>query len=122
MTAIDYLTKWIEARPINEATTEEIAKLTVKQIFGRHGCPRIIHTDRGTTFTSELFQEINKYMEIDHKVSTAYHPQSQGLVEKSHIAHITIHKGHSTTTYSICYELQYTRNYATKSILFTIWT
>jgi len=84
VTAIDYLTKWIEAKAIKEATTENIAKFTVEQIICRHGCPKVINTDRGTTFTSELFQELNKFMGITHKVSTAYHPQTQGLVEKSH--------------------------------------
>lgn len=83
VTAIDYLTKWIEARAIKESTTENIAKFTVEQIICRHGCPKIIHTDRGTTFTSSLFQEINKFMGITHRVSTSYHPESQGLVEKS---------------------------------------
>ena len=84
VTAIDYLTKWIEARALKEATTETIAKFFIEQIICRHDCPKILHTDRSTFFTSEVFQEINKFMGIKQHVSTSYHPQSQGLVEKSH--------------------------------------
>jgi hypothetical protein len=84
VTAIDYLTKWIEARALAEANTETVANFLVEQIMCRHSCPTIIQTDRGTTFTSELFQEVMKKLGISHQISTAYHPESQGLVERSH--------------------------------------
>jgi len=84
VTAIDYLTKWIEARAIKESTTDQIALFVIEQIICRHGCPKSIQSDRGTIFTSDLFQKISQFLGINHHVSTAYHPQSQGLVEKSH--------------------------------------
>jgi transposase InsO family protein len=84
VTCIDYLSKYIEIRPIKEATTETVALFFLEQIVCRHGCPDIVMSDRGTTFTSELFQELNKQLGIDHRTSTAYHPQTQGLVERSH--------------------------------------
>jgi len=73
ITAIEYLTKWIKARALKEATTETIAKFFIEEIICRHGCPKILHTERGTVFTSELFQEINKFMGIKQHVSTSYH-------------------------------------------------
>jgi transposase InsO family protein len=39
-------------------------------------------SDRGTIFLSELVEETFKLMGSKHLVSTAYHPQTQGLVEK----------------------------------------
>lgn len=84
VTAICYLTKWLECRPLKEATTEEIAKFIVEQIICRHGCPRILQSDRGSIFTSELFEEITKILGIKHNLSTSYHPESQGSVERSH--------------------------------------
>jgi hypothetical protein len=84
VTAICYLSKWIESRALSEATAESIADFVIEQILCRHGCPGEVQSDRGTTFTAEIFKHITGKLGISHQVSTARHPQSQGLVEKSH--------------------------------------
>jgi hypothetical protein len=84
VTAVDYLTKWMEAKALREISAETVAKFIIEQIVLRSGLPRIIQTDRGTNFTSDLFQEMTKMLGIRHNISTAYHPQSQGVVERSH--------------------------------------
>ena len=67
-----------------EANAETIAKFLVEQIICRQGCPKVIQSDQGSIFTSGLFQEISKYLGIRHNISTSFHPQTQGLVERSH--------------------------------------
>jgi len=84
ITATCYSTKWIEARAIKQATTETIAKFVVEQLICRHGCPKILQSDNGSIFTSNLFKEITRLMGITHKLSTAYHPCSQDQVKRSH--------------------------------------
>ena len=46
--AIDYLTKWPEARAISEATAAQVANFIYEQIICQHGCPQKILSDRGT--------------------------------------------------------------------------
>ena len=45
VTAMDYLTKWPEARALEEATAEKVANFIYEDIICRHGCPAKILSD-----------------------------------------------------------------------------
>ena len=45
------------------------------QIFMRMGLPKIITTDNGTEFKNELNKHLMDLLGIDHRLTTAYHPQ-----------------------------------------------
>jgi len=77
----DYLTKWPEAKAMKEATAENVVKFIYEGIICRHGCPKIILSDRGTHFKNKLVEELCEKFEIKHKLSSPYHPQTNGLVE-----------------------------------------
>lgn len=47
-----------------------------------HGLPDSIVSDRGTQFTSEFWKWLCKLLQIDHHLSTAYHPQTDGQTER----------------------------------------
>ena len=80
----DYLTKWVEVFATPDQSALTIAKLLVEEIISRHGVPRELLSDRGAAFLSKLLHEIYSLMGI-HKVSTtAYHPHTDGLVERFH--------------------------------------
>ena len=78
----DYFTKWVEAYsiPNQEATT--IARKVVEEFICRFGVPLAIHTDQGRQFESALFREMCHLLDIDKTRTTAFHPQSGGLVER----------------------------------------
>src|SRR3954451_189722 len=78
----DYLTKWPEAKPMRDATAENVVKFIYEGIICRHGCPKIIMSDRGTHLRNELVEELCRKFEIKHKLSSPYHPQTNGLVER----------------------------------------
>lgn len=80
--AIDYLTKWPEAKAIPEATADQVAKFIYEQIICQHGCPQKILSDRGTHFNNEMIRCLLQKFEINHILSTPYHPQTNGLVER----------------------------------------
>jgi len=84
ITAIDYLSKWMESRAVAEATAETLASFFIEQIICRHGVPKEVNTDRGSIFTCEMTDQITKKLGVNHLHSTAFHPESQGLVEKRH--------------------------------------
>ena len=79
---VDYLTKWPEVFATSDQTAFTIAHLFVEQIVSRHGVPAELLSDRGTAFLSKLMQAVCEVMGV-HKVNTtAYHPQTDGLVER----------------------------------------
>ncbi len=41
-----------------------------------------MQTDQGTNFLSKLFKQVLESLEINHRISSAYHPQSQGALER----------------------------------------
>lgn len=82
LVATDYLTRYAEAKPLPNGTAVEVAKFFVESILLRHGAPEVLITDRGTAFTADLTQAILHYSHTDHRRTTAYHPQTNGLTER----------------------------------------
>lgn len=79
---VDYLTKWPEVFATSDQTAITIARLFVENVISRHGVPAELLSDRGTAFLSRLMQAVCEVMGV-HKVNTtAYHPQTDGLVER----------------------------------------
>src|SRR6266480_106051 len=78
----DYLTKWPEAKAMKDTTATNVVKFIYKVIICRHGCPKIILSDRGTHFKNKLVEELCEKFEIKHKLSAPYYPQTNGLVER----------------------------------------
>ena len=79
---VDYLTKWPEVFAVPDQSSATIARLLVEEIVSRHGVPSEILSDRGRAFLSGLMRELETLLGF-HKVNTsAYHPQTDGLVER----------------------------------------
>ena len=79
---VDYLTKWPEVYPASDQSSLTVAELFVREFIPRHGVPRELLSDRGTSFLSKIMMEVYKLLGT-HKVNTtAYHPQGDGLVER----------------------------------------
>ena len=79
---LDYLTKWPEVFAVPDQSSATVAKLLVEEVVSRHGVPSEILSDRGRTFLSGLMKEVELLLGF-HKVNTtAYHPQTDGLVER----------------------------------------
>jgi hypothetical protein len=80
--AVDYFTKWPEAKAVPEATAEQVALFIYEYIICRHGCPTKILSDRGTHFNNQMIKDLMDKFKIKHLLSTPYHPQTNGLVER----------------------------------------
>ena len=57
------------------------ADIYISEVYKRFGLPDILISDRGPQFAAKVFQEIRKALKIDHRMSTAYHPQTDGETE-----------------------------------------
>ena len=78
----DYLTKWPEAFAVPNIEASTIAEILVDQVITRHGAPRTLLSDRGSNFLSKLVLEVCKLINTNKANTTAYHPQTDGLVER----------------------------------------
>jgi transposase InsO family protein len=63
-------------------TTKTVVQLFLDNIFKLHGLPLLIITDRDRIFTSLLWQDLFKSLNVKLKYSTAYHPQTDGQSER----------------------------------------
>ena len=83
MTVVDRATKMVHLIPCQKTTTAgEAARLYWQHVIRIHGVPRAIHTDRGAQFVGKWWREIWLLLGTKLKYGTAYHPQSQGQVER----------------------------------------
>ncbi len=80
--AMDYFLRWPEAKPLKTANADTVATFLYEEIICRFGASRILQSDRGTHFVNELIQKLTKRFRIKHSLSSPYHPQSNGLVER----------------------------------------
>lgn len=76
-------TRYPEAIPLRKITARTVIKALVK-FFSTFGLPKVLQTDQGTNFLSKLFAKVLQTLSISHNVSSAYHPESQGALERWH--------------------------------------
>ena len=78
----DFFSKWTDAWPMKNMETSTIVDILVRQVICQWGVPMFIHSDRGTQFESELFQQLCTCLGITKTKTTAYRPQSDGMIER----------------------------------------
>ena len=83
-TIIDRYSRWPDAIPIAEATSDKCIKALMFNWISRHGIPKTITCDNGRQFTSEKWRHMCRQLQIESIYSSTYHPQSNGLVERFH--------------------------------------
>ncbi len=76
-------TRFPEAIPLKNIKTKNIVKALTK-FFTTFGLPKSIQSDQGSNFMSGLFQQVMHELGIKQYKSSAYHPQSQGALERFH--------------------------------------
>ena len=80
--AVDYFSKWLEARPLRHANAISVTTFIYEEIICRYGLPKVIQSDQGTHFINQVIEQLIERFRIKHSISSAYHLQSNGLVEK----------------------------------------
>ena len=81
MLFVDYVSKWVEAIPTRTNDHKVVLKFIKEHIFSLFGVPRAIISDGGLHFCNQSFENLLKKYGVTHKVSTAYHPQTNGQAE-----------------------------------------
>jgi ribonuclease HI len=81
--AVEYFSKWIEAKPLATITLVTVQKFFWQNIVCRFGVPKAITVDNGTQFEAEAFKKF--YEQIGTKIhfASVRHSESNGLVERA---------------------------------------
>jgi len=83
LVVVDRLTKMAHFIPTTEKTTAGgLARLFRDNVWKLHGLPKSIISDRGPQFTAGVMRKLNTMLGIDSKLSTAFHPQTDGQTER----------------------------------------
>ena len=83
-TIIDRSTRWPEAVPMVDASTESCVTALINHWIARFGVPDLITSDRGTVFTSNLWASIANKLGLQTQTTTSYNPEANGMVERLH--------------------------------------
>ena len=76
-------TRFPEAIPLRNIKTKTIVDALIK-FFSLFGLPKSIQSDQGSNFMSGIFQQVMHELKIRQFSSSAYHPESQGALERFH--------------------------------------
>jgi hypothetical protein len=80
---VDRLTKMAIYLPCRkDINLPQLARLFFEHVICKRGVPDNIVTDRGTLFTSRFWNRVWSHLSTDHRLSTAFHPQTDGQTER----------------------------------------
>jgi hypothetical protein len=80
---IDRLTKWAIFVPTTiRLNAPLLAQLIIDHVITQHGVPESIVSDRGPKFVSKFWRHVTDKIGIDLRLSTGYHPQTDGQTER----------------------------------------
>ena len=84
LVVVDKLTKYAHFIPVREDyTAEDLSYIILDNVIRLHGIPARYITDRDKLFKSTYWKTLTSAMGTKHKMSTAYHPQTDGQTERS---------------------------------------
>ena len=79
----DRLTKYGYFVPYKESSdATDLAYIFLKIVVSQHGLPDEIISDRDKLFTSKFWKSLMAQLGANHKLSTAFHPQTDGQTER----------------------------------------
>ena len=84
ITFIDRATRWFECIPTADMTSETIVNVFLQHWVSRFGVPLTLVTDQGRQFESFFFAQVSELIGFHRLRTSAYHPQSNGMVERFH--------------------------------------
>lgn len=84
LTCVDRFSRWLEVLPMTDMRAETVAATFYAGWIARFGVPEHITTDQGNQFESSLFRELTNILGVKRVHTTAYHPQANGMIERTH--------------------------------------
>ncbi|KAL7280814.1 LOW QUALITY PROTEIN: hypothetical protein ACG7TL_005758 [Trametes sanguinea] len=83
-TVIDLLTGMVHLVPSRtNYRAKDVAELIFAEVYKHHGLPKSIVSDRDVLFTSTFWTHLHKLIGVELRMSSAYHPESDGSTERA---------------------------------------
>lgn len=82
MVMVEHFTKWIELAALPSKESQVTAAALLDKVISRYGAPAEVLTDRGTEFEG-AFEDLLQKCLVDHRTTSASHPQADGLAERA---------------------------------------
>ena len=86
---VGYVSKWVEAKPTRTNDAKVVVDFVRSNLFCRFGVPRAIVSDQDTHFCNRSMYALLRKYGVMHRISTSYHPQTNGQTEISSRENIT---------------------------------
>ena len=83
LTIYDRCSRWTEAYPLVRDSSEEVCRGFMEWV-ARYGLPAVALSDNGNALVANLFQDVLKNFGVEVRFSPAYHPQTNGAIERKH--------------------------------------
>lgn len=83
LTMVDHFTRLTVLAPTRQQTAEATVLALVNHWVVYYGVPRVIHSDRGTNFMSQVMTSLCERLGVRRTRTTAYRPQADGRVERT---------------------------------------
>ena len=84
LTIVDRFSRWPAAIPIADINAETVVDAFTHGWIANYGVPEVVTSDRGSQFSSAIFTQLLKNWGVKHIMTTAYHPEANGMVERLH--------------------------------------
>jgi len=81
--AIEYFTRWVEAKPMAQITAHKVQHFVWKNIVCRFGIPRHLVFNNGTQFAIQQLGKLCSELGIKHIFASVEHSQTNGQVESA---------------------------------------
>ena len=79
LVVVDRYSKMVCLIPYTKnATAEDLGSILLDEVFLQFSIPASIMSDRGSLFTSKYWETFCYYLRVKRKLSTAFHPQTDG--------------------------------------------
>ncbi len=80
---VDMFSRYVILAPIKEKTARAVAHAVVTKLICERTAPRVLLSDNGAEFRNKVLAEICTQFGITQTFTVAYHPSSNGLVERT---------------------------------------
>ena len=79
---IDMFTRTVELTARKDATAKSAA-MSILEMVGRYGVPRMIQSDQGTQYVNDTIDALLEFFPSERRLTLPYRPQANGMVERS---------------------------------------